>query len=181
MKSIKTKAIPVRKDVWKHSKHSNNPISLPYTSSSAAIMFKGLLLALAATHAPVLGHQLQARNAISNDPYPFCNPAEEPNCIAGGKYLVPPLDFSLEGDIGDQAYNQYLPTHTFTLSQWTNNKMPEPCYYWGVTADHWNPADFVVYNVTFSDCPASPWVVCWNNHSPKSISQIATVRVFGYP
>jgi hypothetical protein len=139
-------------------------------------MVKAFLLALAAAQASsVLARQLRARDNSSNDPYPFCDPATNSNCIVGGKYLVPQLDFSIEGDAGDQAYNQYLPTHSFTLSQWTNGKMPEACYRWGVTADHWNPADFVMYNVTFSDCPTSPWVVCWNNHSPKTISDIATV------
>lgn len=139
------------------------------------VTIKNLFLTIAALRAAgVAGHQLRPRNAISNDPYPACNPATNPNCIVGGKYLVPPLDFSLEDDIGDNAFKQYLPTHTFTLSQWTNNKMPQSCYYWAVTADHWSPVDFVMYNVTFSDC-STPFVVCWHKKSPKSISQIATV------
>ncbi|KAK3376249.1 hypothetical protein B0T24DRAFT_718641 [Lasiosphaeria ovina] len=135
---------------------------------------KHLVLALAAVLAPgVSGRQLQRRDASANDPYPFCNPATSPDCIEGGKYVKPDLDFSDQNDVGDVAYRQYLSTHTFTLSQWTNGKIPEACYYWAVTADHWNAADFVVYNVTFSDCP-TPFVVCYNNKSPKTVSEIAT-------
>ncbi len=139
-------------------------------------MLSTVLLALAAVQVPsVQGRQLKPRDG-NGDPYPFCN-STNPNCIVGGKYLVPQLDISTEGDPGDQAYNTYLPTHSFSLSQWTNGKMPEACYHYGVTDDHWNAADFVVYNVTFSDCPGSPWVVCWNNYSPKSINDIATVCI----
>ncbi|KAK3685337.1 hypothetical protein B0T22DRAFT_482313 [Podospora appendiculata] len=93
-------------------------------------------IALAVT---VLGHQLQPRDAISNDPYPFCSPATNPNCIVGGKYLVPSLDFSLQND-----------------------------------ADHWKATDFTIYNVTFTDCPGSPFVVCRHKTAPKSIGQIST-------
>ncbi len=145
-------------------------------------MLKALLVALVAAQAPrVLGRQVRPRDTSSNDPYPFCDPATNSNCIVNGNYLVPQLDFSLQGDIGDQAYNQYLPTHTFTLSQWNNGKMPQPCYDWGVTADHWSQWDFAIYNVTFSDCPSSPWVVCYNYRSPKTINQIATVRCLHSP
>ena len=139
-------------------------------------MFKALLLALAAAQG-VLGHQLQSRAVVNKDAYPFCNPATNKNCIAGGKYLVPILDFSIQRSAGDLAYAKYLPTHTFTLSQWPKGKMPEPCYYWGVTADHWNPADFTIYNVTFTDCPTSPWVVCFNKKSPRTINSISKVRI----
>ena len=139
-------------------------------------ILKPLILAIAATSLPsVLGHQPRPRDTSSGDDYPFCNPATNPNCIADGKYLVPQLDFSLENDVGDLAYKQYLPTHTFTVAQWTNGKMPERCYHFGVTADSWNPADFVMYNVTFSDCAGAPFVVCWHNKSSKTISEIATV------
>lgn len=138
-------------------------------------MFKTLILALAAAaQAPgVLGYQLQPRGVVNRDPYPFCNTKTNPNCIAGGKYLVPILDFSVQRSAGDLAYAKYLPTHNFTLSAWPKGKMPEPCYKWGVTADHWKPADFTMYNVTFTDCPGSPWVVCFNKHSPRTIKQIA--------
>ncbi|KAK3367690.1 hypothetical protein B0H63DRAFT_535732 [Podospora didyma] len=138
-------------------------------------ILKGFLLALSlgASLPSALGYQLHPRDTSSNDPYPFCNPATNANCIVGGKYLVPQLDFSLENDVGDQAFRQYLPTHTFTLSQWTNGKMPERCYFWAVTADHWNPADFVIYNVTYSDC-SIPFVMCYNVKAGKTASQVAT-------
>ncbi len=139
-------------------------------------ILKPLILAIAATSLPsTLGFQPHPRDVTNNDPYPFCSPASNPDCIEDGKYLVPPLDFSAEDHAGDLAYKQYLPTHTFTVSQWTNGKMPERCYYFAVTADSWNPADFVMYNVTFSDCTGTPYVVCWHNKSSKTISQIATV------
>ncbi|KAK3328062.1 hypothetical protein B0T19DRAFT_181933 [Cercophora scortea] len=134
----------------------------------------GLVVAAIAPAATVLGHQLQPRDTVSNDPYPFCNPATNPNCIVSGKYLVPSLDFSLQNDAGDLAYQKYLPTNTWSFSKWTNGMMPERCYYWGVTADHWKAADFIIYNVTFTDCPGSPFVVCRHKTAPKSIGQIST-------
>ncbi|KAL2129550.1 hypothetical protein VTI74DRAFT_7615 [Chaetomium olivicolor] len=136
-------------------------------------IFKALLLTFAA--APGLwGYQLRPRDAVSSDPYPFCNPAENKNCICGGKYLVPTLEFSLEDSDGDRAFNEYLLPHSFTISKWNNGKMPERCYYWGVTADHWNPTEFIIYNVTFDDCTFSPSVVCWHPTAPKNVTQIAT-------
>ncbi|KAK3312505.1 hypothetical protein B0H66DRAFT_608767 [Apodospora peruviana] len=137
-------------------------------------MLTTFILALAALQpSSVLGRQLQARDTISNDNYPFCDPATNKNCIVGGKYLVPQLDFSIENDVGDVAFKRYLPTHTFTISQWTNHKMPEKCYYWAVTADQWVATDFRVYNVTFSDC-STPFVVCYHKKATKTINQIST-------
>ncbi|OBT45089.1 hypothetical protein VE00_05137 [Pseudogymnoascus sp. WSF 3629] len=132
---------------------------------------KALVLALAAQVSSVWGHLLRVRD--TGDPYPICSPATNANCIDGGRYLMPELNYSLEGDAGDTAYVEFLPNHTFTISQWSAGRMPEPCYRWGVTADHWVVTDFVMYNVTFSDC-STPFVVCWNKYAPKSISEIAT-------
>jgi hypothetical protein len=131
------------------------------------------VLALTPQVLTVWGHQLRARN--TGDPYPACDPATNSNCIDGGRYLMPELNYSLEGDSGDSAFVKYLPNHTFTTARWPAGKMPEPCYRWGVTADGWVATDFIIYNVTFSDC-STPFAVCWNTLAPKSIDQIATVR-----
>jgi hypothetical protein len=141
--------------------------------STAIMIFKVLLLALAARVA--LGFQIHPRDQSSNDPYPFCSTQSNPNCIEGGKWLYPSLDFSLEGDAGDNIYNQYLPTHTYKLSQWAKGKMPQACYYWAVTADKWVATDFTMWNVTYSDC-STPYVICRHKNAPKTIDQIATVR-----
>lgn len=135
--------------------------------------FKSVLTAAALVVPGVLGFQLAPRDAISNDPYPFCNPATSDSCILNGKYLFPSLEFSNEGSLGNAAFLQYLPTSTFTVSPWTNNKMPQACYYWGVERDKFNPREFTMYNVTFSDC-SQPFVVCYHNKAQKTISQIAT-------
>lgn len=137
-------------------------------------MLGTLLLGLSAVPG-ALGYQLHPRDIINKDPYPFCNTATNPNCIADGKYLVPILDFSLQRSAGDKAYASYLPTTEYTLSQWPKGKMPRPCYYWGVERDRWNAADFTIYNVTYTDC-GMPWVVCLNKKVPRTIKQIAKVR-----
>ncbi|KAJ4292867.1 hypothetical protein N0V88_005525 [Collariella sp. IMI 366227] len=129
-------------------------------------MFKTLLFALAAA-LEVLAYQprptevisnLQSREVVNNDPYPFCNVATNPNCIADGKYLVPILDFSLQRSAGDEAYVKYLPKANYTLSKWPKGTMPKYCHFWGVERDHWNASDFIMYNVTFTDC-SQPWEV----------------------
>ncbi|KAK3374124.1 hypothetical protein B0T24DRAFT_625704 [Lasiosphaeria ovina] len=144
-------------------------------------VFKTLLIALAAAaNAPAAVVAFQPDPRATNtglakraDAYPFCNPATNPNCIAGGKYLVPILEFSSENGPGDLAYQQYLPASPWTFSKWTNGLMPERCYYWGVTADKWKATDFLVYNVTYTDC-ATPFVVCRHQKSTKSIGQLAS-------
>ncbi|KAH8895248.1 hypothetical protein GQ53DRAFT_761835 [Thozetella sp. PMI_491] len=133
--------------------------------------YRALFLGLAAHLA--LGLQIHPRDTSSNDPYPFCNTKTTPSCIEGGKWLYPALDFSLENDAGDLIYQKYLPSHTYTLSQWAKGKMPEACYYWGVTRDQWVAADFTMWNVTYSDC-STPYVVCRHKNAPKTIDQIAT-------
>jgi len=132
------------------------------------------VLAAAALIVPgVLGFQLAPRDAISNDAYPFCNPATDNECILNGKYLFPTLEFSLESSLGNAAFLQYLPTSTFSLTQWTNNKMPQACYHWGAEYYKFNPREFIMYNVTFADCP-QPFVVCYHSKAQKTITQIAT-------
>jgi hypothetical protein len=117
-----------------------------------------------------------SRLVAGDDPYPFCSPSTNPNCIDGGRYLVPILDFSNQGDPGDNAYNQYLPTHPYTLARWTNGKWPYVCQKWGVDADSFNATDFIIYNVTYPDqCPGSPWVVCYHKRASVTIDQVATV------
>ena len=127
------------------------------------------------TPRPISAFQPPPRLSIFADPYPFCSSATNPDCIADGKYPVPVLDFSNENSAGDLAYKTYLPTQTFTTSRWTNGKIPERCYYWGVERDHFRAADFVVYNVTYADCPGAAFVVCHHKDAPKSVEVIATV------
>ncbi|KAK3389427.1 hypothetical protein B0H63DRAFT_518655 [Podospora didyma] len=136
---------------------------------------KTFVLALAAALAPgALGRVLPPSDTlrINADSNPYC-PAGS-TCVLDGKFLAPELDFASESSSGEAAFKQYLPTHTFTVSQWNNGKMPERCYYWAVEADKWNAADFTVYNVTFSDC-STPYVVCRHKNAPKTVSEIATV------
>ncbi|KAK0751392.1 hypothetical protein B0T18DRAFT_387525 [Schizothecium vesticola] len=135
--------------------------------------FKSLALALAALsfHRVSAFTRLQARDG--NDPYPFCNPATSPDCIVGGKYVKPDLNISDEPNAGNQAYLTYLPTHTYTLSQWSAGKYPEECHR-TIAGDGFNPTDFTVHNVTYSDCPSSPWVICVSRLANKTPVQIAT-------
>ena len=144
-------------------------------------ILKHLALALAATHSlslvpGVLALPDPALRANKRSAYPACteNPSDPNNhCIVNGQYLVPELDWFDPNSPADLTYQQYLPTHSFTLSQWTNGKMPERCYYWGVERDHWKPADFVMYNVTFTDCTIAPFVMCWSKLSQRNASAIA--------
>ena len=108
-------------------------------------------------------------------PYPICSPATNPNCIAGGKYLIPDLDASDENSKGDKALKALLKPSLPRLSDpWDAGQMPEPCYRRGVTEDGWRAADFVIYNVTYdSDCVGAPFVICWNKLSPKPVEAIA--------
>ncbi|KAM7201684.1 hypothetical protein V8F33_003233, partial [Rhypophila sp. PSN 637] len=108
------------------------------------------------------------------DPYPYCNPKKDEFCIANGKYLLPPLPIQAPDDIGDTAFKKYLPTHEFTLSKWTNGMMPNSCYGYGIEMDKWDVADFEMYNVTFSDCEKSPFVLCYHIKAQKTPKQIAT-------
>ena len=135
--------------------------------------FKSLALALAALsfHRVSAFTRLQARDG--NEPFPFCNPATSPDCIVGGKYVKPDLNISDEPNAGNQAYLTYLPTHTYTLSQWAAGKYPEECHR-TIVGDGFNPTDFTVHNVTYSDCPSSPWVICVSRLANKTPVQIAT-------
>lgn len=120
---------------------------------------------------------LQNHLATRADPYPFCTPATNPNCIRDGRYLVPILEFSNPGDRGDAAYNKYLPSNSYKLHKWSNGLWPQVCKRWAVDADHFKPTDFVVYNVTYPDqCSGSPWVICYHKRSSVSIDQVAKVR-----
>jgi len=137
-------------------------------------IFKSLALALAALHAlPALAsqpdHRLLRRDG--NERYPFCTPAPDNSCIVGGKYVKPDLNISDVGNPGNNAYITYLPAHTFTLSQWTNQKMPALCYD-KINLYNFRPVDFVVYNVTFSDC-TTPWVICRSKLAGKNVNEIA--------
>ncbi|KAK0736608.1 hypothetical protein B0T21DRAFT_348647 [Apiosordaria backusii] len=116
---------------------------------------------------------IHGRDAISNDPYPYCNPTTSANCILNGLYLFPTLEFSNQTSLGNQEFINRLPVSSSTISVWTNNKIPQTCYYWGVTRDSWTAAGFTVYNVTYSDC-GTPFVVCRHSTAPKSITEIAT-------
>jgi len=135
-----------------------------------------LVLALVATQSlGVLGSLPDpAKKLHKRSTYPACTPSSTNTCILGGKYLFPALDWSDSHSAADNVYRSSFVNHTFTLSQWTNNKIPEPCYYWGVERDHWNPSNFTVYNVTFSDCTISPFVICMNSFSPRDVSAIAS-------
>jgi len=139
-------------------------------------IFKSTVLALATAQA-VLGwqglHQFSRRDG--NEPFPFCtpNPSTPESCIVGGKYVKPDLNISDEGNPGNQAYVTYLPTHTYTLSQWTNNKIPQ-IVAGSIAVDGFQLADFSVYNVTYSDC-ASPWVIVRHSFATKTIAQLADV------
>jgi len=137
---------------------------------------KCLLLALAATQRlgvlailPDPGKGIDERT-----PYPACTPTPNNTCIVGGKYVLPELDWSNVGSAGNAAYEKYLPRNKPTLSvPWTNNKMPERCYHWGVTQDKFRAEDFVIYNVTFDDCEVGPFVICWHKRSPRTALDIA--------
>lgn len=111
---------------------------------------------------------------VNNDPYPYCNPKKDEFCITEGKYLLPQLAIQAPNDKGDTAYKKYLPTHEAELSKWTNGKMPKVCYTLGVEMDKWDVADFTMYNVTFSDCEKSPFVLCYHVKAPKTPEEIAT-------
>ncbi|KAK5653476.1 hypothetical protein OQA88_8962 [Cercophora sp. LCS_1] len=133
-----------------------------------------LVFTLAALHLPgVLGfqpdHRLLPRDG--NERYPFCTPAPDNSCIVGGKYVKPDLNISEAGNAGNNAYITYLPAHTYNLSQWTNQKMPQMCYS-TINLYGYTPSAFVVYNVTYSDC-TSPWVICRSTTASKSINEIA--------
>lgn len=107
--------------------------------------------------------------------YPACSSTISSKCILDGNYLFPELDWSNVDSAADTAYKTYLPKHDdFVLSNWTNNKIPERCYHWGVAEDRWNAADFKAYNVTFSDCAIAPFVICMNKFSPRDASAIAS-------
>ncbi|KAK0613199.1 hypothetical protein B0T14DRAFT_498749 [Immersiella caudata] len=108
-----------------------------------------------------------------NEPYPFCTTATNPSCVNSGRYVKPDLNISDAGSPGDNAYVTLLPSHTFTTSLWTNQKMPPMCY---SVINHYGfrPVDFQVYNVTYSDCPTSPWVICRSINASPTLSQIAT-------
>lgn len=111
-----------------------------------------------------------------DDPYPFCNPADNPNCIDGGRYLVPILDWAGQNGPADNAYNEYLPTHEYHLDSWDNGQWPQACQKWGVDADHFVATDFQIYNVTFPDqCDGSPWVICYHSRASVSVDEVATV------
>ncbi|KAK3331396.1 hypothetical protein B0H66DRAFT_528730 [Apodospora peruviana] len=139
---------------------------------------KYIALALTATQGlGVLAWQLDpTKSSNERAPYPACTRGDpETDCIVGGKYLVPELDMGGEGSNGNKAFKDHLTPSTPTLGAvWTNNKMPEPCYRWGVTKDRWKVEDFRIYNVTYeSDCNIAPFVICWNRLSPKSAEEIA--------
>ena len=143
-------------------------------------IFKSFTLALAALQfQDVLGftpeHRLQTRDG--NEAIPFCtpNPSNPNSCIAGGRYVKPDLNISDVGNPGNNAYITYLPAHTYSLSLWTNGKMPSLCY------DKINlynnvPSDFSVYNVTYSDC-STPWVICRSSSATWTIQQLADVSL----
>jgi len=146
---------------------------------------KGIIFALAATQGlGVLAWQPNPAAAKSRlrarepPPYPICSPATNPECIAGGKYLIPDLETSDENSKGDKALKTLLKvgTHRPPVS-WEKEaagQMPEPCYRRGVVQDGWKAADFIIYNVTYdSDCDVAPFVICWNKLSPKSVETIA--------
>ena len=148
----------------------------PHFQTYIMTIFNAFVLALTALHLPSAlsfqpDHRLQRRDG--NEPFPFCTTATNSNCIVGGKYVKPDLNISDAGNPGNNAYITYLPAHTYTLSQWTNQKMPEMCYK-TINLYGFRPADFVVYNVTFSDCTA-PWVVCRSTAAGKTINEIADV------
>src|SRR5690349_3541840 len=114
-----------------------------------AILKSFLVFALATLHAPgALGfqpdHRLLRRDG--NGRFPFCTPAPGNSCIVGGKYVKPDLNISDAGNPGNNAYVTYLPAHTYTLSQWTNQKMPALCYN-TINLYGFRPVEFVVYNV----------------------------------
>ncbi|KAK0616824.1 hypothetical protein B0T14DRAFT_392789, partial [Immersiella caudata] len=90
----------------------------------------------------------------------------------GGKYVKPDLNISDEGNAGNQAYVTYLPTHSYALSQWNNNKIPQ-IVAGSIAVDGFQLADFSVYNVTYSDCPNSPWVIVRHTSSSKTVAQLA--------
>ncbi|KAM7186378.1 hypothetical protein V8F33_011851 [Rhypophila sp. PSN 637] len=110
-----------------------------------------------------------------NERFPFCTPGDPvfPNCIVNGRYVKPDLNISDAGNPGNNAYITYLPSHPYTLSQWTNQKMPSFCHY-VINNYNFNPSDFSVYNVTYPDCPSSPWVICKHSTTSKTIDQIAS-------
>jgi hypothetical protein len=113
--------------------------------------------------------------------YPYCTPSiqDSKTCIEHGKFLVPELNFSDLAGPGDQVYSKYLLPRQYSLSQWTNGKMPGSCEYWAHQRDQFNASDFTIYNLTFSDdCPDSPWVVCHHKRAPNTIDEIASVSEF---
>ncbi|KAK4163972.1 hypothetical protein QBC43DRAFT_334790 [Cladorrhinum sp. PSN259] len=139
-----------------------------------AIIKSLVYLALVALLAPgALAHLPDNRlvRRDGNEAYPFCTTATNANCVNDGRYIKPDLNISNTGSPGDNAYNTYLPAHTYTLSQWTNGKMPSMCYS-VINNYNFRPADFVVYNVTFSDC-STPWVICRSTFAGPTIQQVA--------
>ncbi|KAK3995189.1 hypothetical protein QBC44DRAFT_389917 [Cladorrhinum sp. PSN332] len=113
------------------------------------------------------------RDASNNDAYPYCNPATESQCILNGLYLFPTLEFSNENSQGNAEFLARLPDSTFTITPWTNNKIPQTCVRWSVTQYGFSINDFSVFNVTYPDCSV-PFVVCYHRKAQKTISQIAT-------
>ncbi|KAK0627371.1 hypothetical protein B0T14DRAFT_135246 [Immersiella caudata] len=140
-------------------------------------IFKSAVMALATVQG-VLGfealHQFSRRDG--DERFPFCifNPSKPEECIVGGRYVKPDLNISDEENAGNQAYVEHLPHHTYTLSQWTNNKIPS-IVTGSIGVDGFQVGDFSVYNVTYSDCANSPWVVVRHTASSKTIDQLADV------
>lgn len=138
------------------------------------ILKSSLFTALAALHLHGVLALHPDKNLLrrdGNEPFPFCTTATNPDCIVGGKYVKPDLNISDAGNPGNNAYITYLPSHTYTLSQWTNQRMPSMCHY-VINYYSFNPTDFTVYNVTYTDCN-EPWVICRHTGSSPSINQLA--------
>ncbi|KAK1829515.1 hypothetical protein QBC39DRAFT_384032 [Podospora conica] len=139
-------------------------------------MLRTLALALAALQAPVvlgltLEYHLMPRDGNQQFPYCTFNASEPEACIANGRYVKPDVNISEPGSPGANAYNTYLPTHTYSLSLWTNGKMPSMCNH-SISTYKYVPSSFSVYNVTYSDCSA-PWVICRSNSAASTIQQLA--------
>ncbi|KAK4449774.1 hypothetical protein QBC34DRAFT_462288 [Podospora aff. communis PSN243] len=139
-------------------------------------IFKSAILALTAFQG-VLSirdlHQFYRRDGNEVSPHCTFNPSEPESCIVGGKFVKPDLNISDPENAGNQAYVNHLPHHTFDLSEWTNNKIPE-IVVGSINVDGFQLQDFSVYNITYSDC-ASPWVIVRHKDCTKTKEELADV------
>lgn len=79
--------------------------------------------------------------------------------------------FDLDGSMETQL-RQYLPQKAFGYTQWAAGWVPQDCYD-AATDNGFSPADYAVYDVTYTDCSES-WVICRHTDSPVSADEIFT-------